>query len=216
MIKKILSAFLASAFVISSAVLATGDSCKSEEKAPKIQTEDSSQEETSKTAKNQIFIGQKAFLTALACIFDIDMEIKFIPDKNKENYDFKILRINGFNFEYTDWPLSQQSRYLSYIVVSEIAALRKKVEIKLDKCTIQSAKINNHILTQNFIGELSNLILEIIYNKKMVAIKKGELNTPVNLAKNEFKSEVTDIFSDFFRVTTNSDLKIHKFFLPPI
>lgn len=217
MIKKILSAFLASTFVLSSAAFATGGSCENkEEKAPKIQTEDSSQEETLKPAKNQTFLCQKAFLTALACIFNIDIEIKFIPDKNKKNYDFTILRINDSDFEYADWPLAKQSRYLSYIVTTEGTSLRNNVEIKLDRYTIQHVKINNHILTQNFISELSNLILEMIYNKKTIAIEKNDLNRPVNLNKDEFKSEITDMLSDLFRDTTDSSLKIHKFFLPPI
>ena len=218
MIKKTLSTILASTFMLSSVALASGKKPQVEEKLPKISIEENrTYKKELKEEKNHIYTAQKAFLIGLACAFDVHVEIQFIADKPGKTYNFKISCIHNSKFEYADWPISKQSRQILMI----LRGIRKipYIEAKLpkNKCVIETLEINNHVMMHDFIYEFGDLILKIIYRKKINAIKEGKLDEPLNLKTDEeFKNEIKDLFSEILKPAPSITPKVHNFYLPPL
>ena len=217
MVKKILSTFLASACMLSSVASASGSPFESDEKSPKSPIRDTSPKILKKIKRDKIYLAQKAFLTGLCCALDIDVEIEFIPDGNTINRDFRILSADGITFNYSDWHLSQQSHYLLHILLSTGRLIFIDENSLIVKYFIDSIQIGNHILTSNYICEMSDIILGILHNKKLAAAKEGKMDEIVNLTQDEeFKDEMKDMFSEILSFSPNVITKTHNYYFPPV
>lgn len=208
-IKKILSTFLASTCMFSSVALASGsEEPRAEEKAPKVTKE-------LKIPKNKEHIHQKAFLVGLVCAFDIDVEIKFISDRPEKVYNFTVKSIDSLEFNCLHFSPCHQVGYLA----SSISTLRKLPHIKFERVKngllLSYFQINNHILTRKYISEVSKVILEIIYEKKLATRKEHEVCRIVNLTKDEkFKNKIKMILGEILEPIKAPNFKVHDFYLP--
>ena len=211
--KKIISTILASTCILCSSVSAGSETSPRKEKAPKIQIEDLEPKNT----KNHIHISQKAFLIGLACALDIDVKIKFIPDKREKNYNFKILSIDNSNFVYSDFDYKQQLTNLIITLTTMENPIPNKPKIIFKKYMIDFVIINNHIMTKNFINEIGDMILNRIYDKKIIAIKENKLSDPADLTEDEkFQEEIKCFFEEILSPTKDDIQKIHDSYLPSI
>lgn len=215
--KKIISTILASACMFCSMAFASSEESFDEEKIPKIRIEDLEPKKESKLAKSNVYNSQKAFLIGLACAFDIDVKIKFIPDKCEKNYNFKVLSIDGSDFIYSNFTPRQQLTYLVFAFGAMENPIFRQIEITKKEYTIDCIKIKKHIIKPDFINEIGEIILNMIYKKKIIATEKNKLGESVNLTEDQqFKSEMKSLFSEISKPVYGINFKVHNFYLPSI
>lgn len=215
--KKIISTVLASTCMFCSVVSASNEGSSYEENPPKIQIEDLEQKREPKITKSHIYVSQKAFLIGLACALGIDVKIKFIADKREKNYNFKILSIDNSDFVYSDFSYKQQLSNLIVIFTAMKNLITNKPEILVEKCMLNFVTINNHVLTKSFISQLGDMILNLIYRKKIIAIKENKFNNPIDLTEDPyFQNRIKYFFKEILKPTQDNSQKIHNFYLPSI
>lgn len=72
-------------------------------------------------------------------------------------------------------------------------------------------------MTRTFISEIGEEILNLIYEKKIIAAKKNNLNEPVDLTEDEeFQEKIECFFADVLDSSQNNNQTIHNFHLPSI
>lgn len=215
--KKIISIILASTSMFGSIVSASGKKSPFKEKAPKLQIEDLKQKREPKITKSHVYVSQKAFLIGIACAVGIDVKIKFIPDNREKNYNFKILSIDDSDFAYSDFNYREQLSGLIAVLGVIEKPVPSKPEIVIEKGTVGFVIINKHVMTRTFISEIGEEILNLIYEKKIIAAKKNNLNEPVDLTEDEeFQEKIECFFADVLDSSQNNNQTIHNFHLPSI
>lgn len=195
--KKIISAVLASTCMFCSIASATGERSSRKEKAPKVKTT-----ELKKRPTNYQYASQKAFLLALARAFDIDVEIKFIRDKNNVVYDFRILNFNGEKYDFSDFVVKTQLHDLIN-VMQDLIPTRFQIptEIITENTLINRIVINNHVISKDTINKVGGNILKMMYKRKIAAIEKNKLDEPVNLTKDaRFQRKVKNTFMKILNI----------------
>ena len=195
--KKIISAVLASTCMFCSIASATGERSSRKEKAPKVKTT-----ELKKRPTTYQYASQKAFLLALARAFDIDVEIKFIRDKNNVVYDFRILNFNGEKYDFSDFVVKTQLHDLIN-VMQDLIPTRFQIptEIITENTLINRIVINNHVISKYTINKVVGNILKMMYKRKIAAIEKNKLDEPVNLTKDaRFQRKVKNTFMKILNI----------------
>lgn len=214
--KKIISTILASTCMFCSAAFANSEESINEEKIPKIQIEDL-ELERSRFAPSNIYNCHKAFLMGLACLADIDVKIKFIPDRLEKNYNFKLLSINDSYFEYSNFPSKHQIPYLIFAFDTMGISKTHQITITEEEYKVSCVKFKKHVMNQDFIEEVGNTILKKIYKMKVLAAKENKLNEIVELTKDQsFKDEIKYLFHEVLKPIYGHYSKVHDFYLPSI
>ena len=195
--KKIISAVLASTCMFCSIASATGERSSRKEKAPKVKTTELKQRPT-----NYQYASQKAFLLALACALDVDVEIKFIRDKNNVIYDFRILNFNGKKYDFSDFAVKTQLHDLINVMQDLMPNhFQIPTEIATENTLINRIVINNHVISKDTINKVGGNILKMMYKRKIAAIEKNKLDEPVNWTEDiRFQRKVRNTFMKILNI----------------
>lgn len=223
MIKKILPAFMAFTFLISSSiapVFADGTHHSS------IPTEYLQKGKFPRPPKSYSIasiqrirkVSQKAFLTAILCALGIDVELKLhFSDKYFTSKNFSVCKIDNKNIYYKD---KNDNTPQVKAMMDCLAGKKDIIDFDFDfgntGIMIAGAKINGYFLNQSVIHEIGEKVLELISLIKFNAFKNNESHLPINLTANiQFKNEVTDILGDILRYDTINDKTELKLFQLP-
>ena len=142
-------------------------------------------------------IAQKAFLTALLCLLDTDVIIKFHQDNRHKALNFTILQIGNSMIESRDLKdnLPQIKALLEFLNFKQnIINFKCDVNPALPKI-LSGVKVNQLYLTQKVIKTLGEKILTLIYQKK-----RGSTLGIINLKQdNDFMREVKQIMGNLLQ-----------------
>ena len=213
MIKKSLSIFIAGVCLLSSVSTPTFAG-KSESTKP-VKTFNSHSKQHRALCKKRI-IAQKAFLTALLCAADIDAYIKYQKDRIEKNLNFTVVGTEGDFIE----GLGRNNNVFQMETL--IKVLREKKDIINFSCdsryngrALNCVKINNYLLTQTDINKIGEKVLDLIYEKKKIAISSHNILDLVNLKEDDlFKQEIISIFKEILNYNLHDHQDLLKFYKP--
>lgn len=157
---------------------------------------------------------QKAFLTALLCSQNIDVEVNFNPRNLSTTYD---------NFFITKIGESTVCTKNIHNNTAQVKALQQhisenmkniKFDFGLKGSAISCININGNLLNQNTIYKIGEKVLEIIENRRKDLILSKIYKT--NLGKDDlFVQELSNILGDLLNSDSTEDKNTLKFFELP-
>lgn len=145
----------------------------------------------------RFYVSQKALLSALLCLNDSNVFIRYDENPKYQSIDFTVTKIDDSNIDCNSCKMANQMEILSTTLENKKGNIDYSPKKKTTGFKIKKAEINGCIFSNQDIEELGNEILNLLYEKKQTAQQNETQKLVLNLNEDEtFKDKAAKILSN--------------------
>lgn len=145
----------------------------------------------------RFYISQKALLSALLCLNNSNVFIRYDENPKYQSIDFTVTKIDDSNIDCNSCKMANQMEILSTTLENKKGNIDYSLKKKTTGFKIKRAEINGYIFSDQDIEELGNEILNLLYEKKQTAQQNETQKLVLNLNEDEtFKDKAAKILSN--------------------